>query len=159
MIAMYIYLHWWSLNFDPHPLTISSLLTWPLIYTCIWFQFTSLQKWKSSRLFLEIFMIVVCKGNKWLINNQSLGKIFAKINSFIVWFWHLENFNVWYFSGANYKPFQAVPTSYDYDAPMSESGDITDKYLAIRQVISKVSVNFIIRGHNRFKPNNHTGHF
>ncbi|XP_048754699.2 beta-galactosidase-like isoform X2 [Ostrea edulis] len=45
------------------------------------------------------------------------------------------NFGFW--NGANYKPFQAVPTSYDYDAPMSESGDITDKYLAIRQVISK----------------------
>ncbi|XP_062569954.1 beta-galactosidase-like isoform X5 [Saccostrea cucullata] len=45
------------------------------------------------------------------------------------------NFGFW--NGANYAPFQAVPTSYDYDAPMSEAGDITDKYIAIRQVISK----------------------
>ncbi|XP_052681959.1 beta-galactosidase-like isoform X2 [Crassostrea angulata] len=39
--------------------------------------------------------------------------------------------------GANYAPYQAVPTSYDYDAPLTEAGDITDKYIAIRQVISK----------------------
>lgn len=32
-----------------------------------------------------------------------------------------------------------MPTSYDYDAPLTEAGDITDKYIAIRQVISKVS--------------------
>ena len=47
--------------------------------------------------------------------------------------------DLFYFTGANYAPFQAVPTSYDYDAPMTEAGDITDKYIAIRQVISKVS--------------------
>ena len=29
-------------------------------------------------------------------------------------------------------------TSYDYDAPLSEAGDITPKYLAIRDTISKV---------------------
>lgn len=35
-----------------------------------------------------------------------------------------------------------MPTSYDYDAPLTEAGDITDKYIAIRQVISKVSRSF-----------------
>ena len=29
------------------------------------------------------------------------------------------------------------PTSYDYDAPISEAGDITQKYMAIRESISK----------------------
>lgn len=29
------------------------------------------------------------------------------------------------------------PTSYDYDAPISEAGDITQKYLAIKDEISK----------------------
>jgi len=29
-------------------------------------------------------------------------------------------------------------TSYDYDAPLSEAGDPTDKYFAMRDVISKV---------------------
>lgn len=33
--------------------------------------------------------------------------------------------------------FQACPTSYDYDAPLSEAGDPTDKYHALREVIQK----------------------
>ena len=41
-------------------------------------------------------------------------------------------------SGANYPKFQPVPTSYDYDSPLSEAGDITDKYWTLREVISKV---------------------
>ncbi|KAL3880342.1 hypothetical protein ACJMK2_032589 [Sinanodonta woodiana] len=45
------------------------------------------------------------------------------------------NFGFW--NGAEYPPFKAIPTSYDYDAPLSEAGDITEKYVAIRQVISK----------------------
>lgn len=40
--------------------------------------------------------------------------------------------------GANYPAFLPVPTSYDYDGPLTEAGDVTDKYLALRQVISKV---------------------
>ncbi|CAF0759614.1 unnamed protein product [Brachionus calyciflorus] len=49
-----------------------------------------------------------------------------------------------YFGGTNFgfsngadPPFLAEPTSYDYDAPLSEPGDITNKYLAIRDAISK----------------------
>ena len=33
-----------------------------------------------------------------------------------------------------YKP---VPTSYDYDAPLTEAGDPTEKYFALRKLISK----------------------
>ncbi|MEQ2170572.1 hypothetical protein GOODEAATRI_001665, partial [Goodea atripinnis] len=36
--------------------------------------------------------------------------------------------------GAN-SPYAAQPTSYDYDAPLSEAGDLTEKYFAIRDVI------------------------
>ncbi|XP_061441933.1 beta-galactosidase isoform X3 [Rhineura floridana] len=36
--------------------------------------------------------------------------------------------------GAN-MPFAAQPTSYDYDAPLTEAGDLTEKYFAIREVI------------------------
>lgn len=43
--------------------------------------------------------------------------------------------------GAN-SPFHPVPTSYDYDAPLTEAGDITDKYLTLRQVITKVMTHF-----------------
>lgn len=35
-------------------------------------------------------------------------------------------------------PYQAQPTSYDYDAPLSEAGDLTEKYFALREVIQKV---------------------
>lgn len=34
--------------------------------------------------------------------------------------------------------YQPQPTSYDFDAPISEAGDITQKYLAIRESVSKV---------------------
>ena len=31
-------------------------------------------------------------------------------------------------AGSNSGPFLATPTSYDYDAPITEAGDLTDKY-------------------------------
>lgn len=37
-------------------------------------------------------------------------------------------------------PFKVCPTSYDYDAPLSEAGDPTDKYMAIRQLMSQVYI-------------------
>ncbi|XP_054847213.1 beta-galactosidase isoform X1 [Eublepharis macularius] len=42
--------------------------------------------------------------------------------------------NFGYWNGAN-MPYSAQPTSYDYDAPLSEAGDLTEKYFAIREVI------------------------
>ena len=48
--------------------------------------------------------------------------------------------NFGYTNGANDPPYMPVPTSYDYDAPLNESGDITVKYYAIRDIISKVCV-------------------
>lgn len=51
-----------------------------------------------------------------------------------------------FFGGTNFGfsnginlPFLIQPTTYDYDAPLSEAGDITEKYLAIRQAISQYS--------------------
>ncbi|XP_074201436.1 beta-galactosidase isoform X2 [Camelus bactrianus] len=44
--------------------------------------------------------------------------------------------NFGYWNGAN-TPYQAQPTSYDYDAPLSEAGDLTEKYFALRDVIKK----------------------
>ena len=32
-------------------------------------------------------------------------------------------------------PYQPQPTSYDYDAPLSEAGDLTEKYFALRDII------------------------
>ncbi|NXM70138.1 BGAL galactosidase, partial [Serilophus lunatus] len=46
--------------------------------------------------------------------------------------------NFAYWSGADYKgQYKPVTTSYDYDAPLSEAGDPTDKLFSIRTVISK----------------------
>ncbi|KAM6449734.1 beta-galactosidase [Liasis olivaceus] len=42
--------------------------------------------------------------------------------------------NFGYWNGAN-TPYTAQPTSYDYDAPLSEAGDLTEKYFALREVI------------------------
>ena len=50
--------------------------------------------------------------------------------------------NFGFTSGANYgkdKPLQPDITSYDYDAPISESGAATPKYYALRELISKYS--------------------
>ncbi|KAM4688347.1 beta-galactosidase isoform 1-T1 [Discoglossus pictus] len=44
--------------------------------------------------------------------------------------------NFGYWNGAN-TPYEPQPTSYDYDAPLSEAGDLTEKYFAIREVIKK----------------------
>ncbi|KAL1782285.1 beta-galactosidase [Sigmodon hispidus] len=44
--------------------------------------------------------------------------------------------NFAYWNGAN-TPYAAQPTSYDYDAPLSEAGDLTEKYFAIRNVIQE----------------------
>ncbi|KAM4667902.1 beta-galactosidase-1-like protein isoform 2-T2 [Amazona ochrocephala] len=46
--------------------------------------------------------------------------------------------NFAYWSGADFKDqYKPVTTSYDYDAPLSEAGDPTEKLFAIRMVISK----------------------
>lgn len=42
--------------------------------------------------------------------------------------------NFGYWNGAN-EPYDAQPTSYDYDAPLTEAGDLTKKYFAIQSVI------------------------
>nr|XP_020843058.1 beta-galactosidase isoform X2 [Phascolarctos cinereus] len=44
------------------------------------------------------------------------------------------NFGFW--NGAN-TPYAPQPTSYDYDAPLSEAGDLTEKYFALREAIGK----------------------
>lgn len=43
--------------------------------------------------------------------------------------------------GANFEDGKYLPqiTTYDYDAPLTEAGDPTPKYMAIKEVISQVS--------------------
>ncbi|XP_061839999.1 beta-galactosidase [Nerophis lumbriciformis] len=42
--------------------------------------------------------------------------------------------NFGYWNGA-LAPYSSQPTSYDYDAPLTEAGDLTEKYFSIREVI------------------------
>lgn len=49
--------------------------------------------------------------------------------------------------GAN-APYSPQPTSYDYDAPLTEAGDLTDKYFAIRNVIRMVKLAWHKKGFN-----------
>lgn len=61
--------------------------------------------------------------------------------------------NFGFTAGANFdSSYQADITSYDYDAPMTEAGDITAKYEAIQHVISELNPNATIKHHERIVP-------
>ncbi|MBO1911680.1 beta-galactosidase, partial [Microvirga sp. 3-52] len=46
--------------------------------------------------------------------------------------------NFGFYNGANFgEEYQPTVTSYDYDCPISETGDITPKFHAVRKVISE----------------------
>uniref|UniRef100_G3ULE0 Beta-galactosidase n=1 Tax=Loxodonta africana TaxID=9785 RepID=G3ULE0_LOXAF len=64
-----------------------------------------------------------------LYNMLALG---ANVNLYM--FTGGTNFAYW--NGAN-TPYAAQPTSYDYDAPLTEAGDLTEKYFAVREIIRK----------------------
>ena len=65
---------------------------------------------------------------------KSLGRMLdlgANVNLYMVHGGTSFGFN----AGANSAPFAPQPTSYDYDSPISEAGDLTDKYVAIRDFL------------------------
>ncbi|XP_071603722.1 beta-galactosidase-1-like protein isoform X3 [Heliangelus exortis] len=65
---------------------------------------------------------------------EDMLQLGANINMYM--FHGGTNFAYW--SGADFKDqYKPVTTSYDYDAPLSEAGDPTEKLFAIRTVISK----------------------
>ncbi|KAH9487547.1 Beta-galactosidase [Bulinus truncatus] len=67
---------------------------------------------------------------------KSLDKLLAygaNINMYMF----VGGTNFGFYNGANSPPYQPVPTSYDYDSPISEAGDITSKFYALRDIISK----------------------
>lgn len=46
--------------------------------------------------------------------------------------------NFGFYNGANFQEkYEPVVTSYDYDAPLSECGDVTEKYMSVREVMRK----------------------
>ncbi|XP_044311476.1 beta-galactosidase isoform X2 [Varanus komodoensis] len=65
---------------------------------------------------------------------KSLSEILAR-GANVNMYMFIGGTNFGYWNGAN-MPYMAQPTSYDYDAPLSEAGDLTEKYFAIREVIS-----------------------
>ncbi|KAI3353143.1 hypothetical protein L3Q82_019697 [Scortum barcoo] len=64
---------------------------------------------------------------------KSLNKMLA-MGANVNLYMFIGGTNFGYWNGAN-SPYGAQPTSYDYDAPLSEAGDLTEKYFAIREVI------------------------
>uniref|UniRef100_A0A8C5WJ34 Galactosidase beta 1 like n=1 Tax=Leptobrachium leishanense TaxID=445787 RepID=A0A8C5WJ34_9ANUR len=65
---------------------------------------------------------------------QTMLEMGANVNMYM--FEGGTNFGYW--NGADYKKtYKPITTSYDYDAPLTEAGDPTDKLLALRSVISK----------------------
>ncbi|XP_071263288.1 beta-galactosidase [Salvelinus alpinus] len=64
---------------------------------------------------------------------KSLNEILA-IGASVNLYMFIGGTNFGYWNGAN-TPYAPQPTSYDYDAPLTEAGDLTDKYFAIQDVI------------------------
>ncbi|XP_066588529.1 beta-galactosidase-like [Prorops nasuta] len=74
------------------------------------------------------------------VNTSAVTKTLEEILSFgasvnIYMFYGGTNFG--YSSGANDGDYTPQITSYDYDAPMTEAGDPTEKYFAMRNVINQ----------------------
>ncbi|XP_055071324.1 beta-galactosidase-1-like protein [Misgurnus anguillicaudatus] len=84
-----------------------------------------LDHWGESHAYVETE-----KVSKMLGEMLAMG---ASVNMYM--FEGGTNFGYW--NGADYDTrFRSVVTSYDYNAPLSEAGDPTDKLLAIRDVIT-----------------------
>nr|XP_006821084.1 PREDICTED: beta-galactosidase-like [Saccoglossus kowalevskii] len=67
---------------------------------------------------------------------KTLDSILA-MNASVNMYMFIGGTNFGFMNGANYYPYKPQPTSYDYDAPLTEAGDPTDKYMAIRKVIGQ----------------------
>lgn len=60
--------------------------------------------------------------------------------------------NFGFMSGANFDvDYRPTVTSYDYDALLSEAGDITEKYLSVKKVIEEYSDRIKIKRHKNHK--------
>lgn len=81
-----------------------------------------------------------CKPSK-LVTDQFANMLTSELGTVYVNFYmFFGGTNFAFYNGANmmYEPkYQPDPTSYDYDAPLTECGDTTEKYYAIRNVIKK----------------------
>jgi len=71
-------------------------------------------------------------------NARNLDRILKAGASVNLYMWH-GGTNFGFMSGANFSFGKYLPmvSSYDYDAPLSESGELTKKYHALRKVIGR----------------------
>ncbi|CAB4070215.1 GLB1 [Lepeophtheirus salmonis] len=92
---------------------------------------------------------VVSEALDWLLGNN------VSVNLYMVHGGTSFGFE----AGANGPPFAPNPTSYDYDAPISEAGDMTAKYEAIKAVASKYFTIPKIHVQNSTKINHAKGKF
>ena len=69
---------------------------------------------------------------------KSLDKILS-MNASVNFYMYEGGTNFGFMNGANYNLFlyKPIPTSYDYDAPLTEAGDIGTKFHVLRETISK----------------------
>ena len=76
--------------------------------------------------------------NKSDVFVKRLDKILSMNASVNIYVFHGGS-NFGFTAGSNdfENVFKVCPTSYDYDAPLSEAGDTTEKYFAIKKTIEK----------------------
>lgn len=83
--------------------------------------------------------------DKWGYNHETrnadamiagIDEMLADSISFSLYMTH-GGTNWGHWAGGNSGPFTPDVTSYDYDAPISESGQITPKYIALRNMMAK----------------------
>ncbi len=68
---------------------------------------------------------------------QTMEEMFEDGGSVNMYMFH-GGTNFGFMNGANYENgIQPTVTSYDYDAPVSECGDLTPKYYAVKEVVEK----------------------
>nr|XP_018915946.1 PREDICTED: beta-galactosidase-like [Bemisia tabaci] len=67
---------------------------------------------------------------------QSMNQLLKLNVSFNIYLIH-GGTNFGFKAGANTDPYRATTTSYDYDAPITEAGDLTAKYYAIRDTLKE----------------------
>jgi beta-galactosidase len=67
---------------------------------------------------------------------ETAADILAQNGSINLYMYH-GGTNFGFMNGANYAPYQPTVTSYDYDAPLNESGDPTPKFFAFKKLFQQ----------------------
>lgn len=103
-----------------------------IFYTKTFVTFTQLDHWQKPH-----------HKTKSSIVTAALDHILALGANVNIYMYH-GGTSFGFTAGANIdgNMYDPCPTSYDYDAPLSEAGDPTAKYFAIKETISKVQIKY-----------------